>query len=288
MSEDISSHVSNINEVGYTVLESIICESLCENYKSILNADYSKYARLYAGAECLEGNSLANKSGEKVVFNLHNKNEVWFDLFMHEQVLKILDSILKEGSYKNSEPYYLYNISARSPNKGGGFQQLHSDSNLPGVNYCLVANVIWAFDDFSIDNGATRIVPGSHRFRGFAPDGEIHDDEVRLVVPRGSVIIFNANCWHGGATNFTDHDRWALVLGYARWFIKPSFDYFKCTPPEVYSKLSDDQKRMLGFYYAPPKDEFTRLRRIASIAEAPELYELPRLGVNVKNSGLGV
>jgi len=277
MNTPFTRHISNIEEQGYTVLESVLLEELCEKYKSYLEKDYITYSKFYANAEKIEGTSLANKGGEKVVFNLHNKNIEWFNLFMHKQVVSILDIILKEGSYKNSEPYYLNNISARSPKKGGGYQQLHSDSNLPGVNYCLIANVIWALDEFTLDNGATRIVPGSHKFRQFAPDGESHPDESRVVVPKGSVIIFNANCWHGGAENFTDKDRWALVLGYARWFIKPSFDFLKCTPQKVYEKLSEDQKKMLGFYNVPPKDEFTRLRRIATAAEIPDPYELPGL-----------
>ena len=172
MNTPFTRHISNIEEQGYTVLESVLLEELCEKYKSYLEKDYITYSKFYANAEKIEGTSLANKGGEKVVFNLHNKNIEWFNLFMHKQVVSILDIILKEGSYKNSEPYYLNNISARSPKKGGGYQQLHSDSNLPGVNYCLIANVIWALDEFTLDNGATRIVPGSHKFRQFAPDGD--------------------------------------------------------------------------------------------------------------------
>ena len=42
----------------------------------------------------------------------------WFKLFENKTIIKILDVILKKGSYKNSEPYYLNNISARSPLKG--------------------------------------------------------------------------------------------------------------------------------------------------------------------------
>ena len=87
-------------------------------------------------------------------------------------------------------------------------------------------------------------------------------------------LIFNANLWHGGSSKENDSSRWALVLGYARWFIKPSFDYMKNTPIKVYNKLSPKQKSLLGFNLVPPKDEFTRMRRRSEFFEKPEKYKL--------------
>ena len=75
--------------------------------------------------------SLQSKVNEKVVYNLHNKDLEWYKLFENKKVISILDVMLKEGSYKNQEPYHLLNISARTPLNGTGEQQLHLDSNLP-------------------------------------------------------------------------------------------------------------------------------------------------------------
>ena len=79
--------------------------------------DYRNYANLYCNSNATKGEQ-ANKIGEKVVFNLHNKHLSWFKLFEHPKILSILDVILKEGAYNNDEPYYLNNISARCPLKG--------------------------------------------------------------------------------------------------------------------------------------------------------------------------
>ena len=86
-----------------------------------------------------------------------------------KKVLRILDYVLKVGSYDNEAPYYLYNISARCPLKGNPGQQLHVDSELPGLNYNIVTNVMWYFDDVDELNGTTIIVPGSHKLKKFAP-----------------------------------------------------------------------------------------------------------------------
>jgi len=271
---DIINLIQQIKTNGYVVVPDLISAKACDDYKLLLEQDYSRYANLYHGASTHPGD-LANKSGEKVVFNLHNKNLSWFEIFENPQVLAILDIILKEGSYNNDEPYYLNNISARSPVKGSAGQQLHLDSRLPGVNYCITANVIWMLDDFTLENGATRVVPGSHEWKEYASDGLIHKDEVRITGSKGSALIFDANLWHGGAKNHTDLTRWALALGYSRWFIKPSFDFMQNTPEAIYNQLTDKQKELLGFYLLPPKDEFTRLRRRSSCFEKPFPYQLP-------------
>ena len=67
---------------------------------------------------------------------------------------------------------------------------------LPGINYCLVANVIWMIDDFTDTNGATRVVPKSHKIREFAKDGESHKDEILIT---GKVLLFLMQTYGMGA-----------------------------------------------------------------------------------------
>jgi ectoine hydroxylase-related dioxygenase (phytanoyl-CoA dioxygenase family) len=268
-------YTQELNKNGYVFLPNLITPQECAHFRSLLERDYEKYASSYADASTATKGSLADKSGEKVVFNLHNKDISWFTLFEHPMVLAVLDGVLKEGSYANNEPYYMYNSSARCPLKGDQGQQLHIDSNLPGVNYPLIVNVLWMLDDFTLDNGATRIVPESHTWQRYAKDGEVHKDEIRITGEQGGAIIFNANIWHGGGANLNGASRWAVALGYARWFIKPSFDFMQNTPEEIFSALSEKQKDLLGFRAVPPKDEFTRLRRRSENFEKPEPYKLP-------------
>ena len=146
--------------------------------------------------------------------------------------------------------------------KGNKGQPIHIDSNLPGINYNIITNVMWYFDDVNEKNGTTIVVPGSHRFRKYAPGNVKKIKNKKYIKAKmGSVLILNANLWHGGSKKDTDGSRWALVLGYARWFIKPSFDYMYNTPASIYKKLSSIEKALLGFNLIPPRDEFTRLRR---------------------------
>jgi ectoine hydroxylase-related dioxygenase (phytanoyl-CoA dioxygenase family) len=269
----IRNYVNQIKKKGFVLIPNLLSKEICEKYKKLLENYYKKYSSKYVNSKSKNG-TLSDKSLEKVVFNLHNKDLSWFELFENSIILRILDVILKEGSYKNSEPYYLNNISARCPLKGNPGQQIHVDSNLPGVNYNLITNVMWYFDDVNEENGTTVVVPGSHKFLNYANNNKKIKNKFYVKAKKGSVLIFNANLWHGGSSKSTDNTRWALALGYARWFIKPSFDYMKNTPREIYKKLNKKQKSLLGFDLIPPKDEFTRMRRRSDFHEIPEKYVL--------------
>jgi ectoine hydroxylase-related dioxygenase (phytanoyl-CoA dioxygenase family) len=268
----IENYVNQVIKNGYAIIPNVISDRECEKYKKLLEKNYNKYSDKYINSK--EVGSLADKFLEKVVYNLHNKNLSWFKLFEHKSVLKILDIILKEGSYKNNEPYYLNNISARCPLQGNKGQQIHLDSNLPGVNYNIVTNVIWYFDDVNKENGTTIIVPRSHKLLKYADNTKKIKNKIYIKAKKGSVLIFNANLWHAGSPKKNKNSRWALVLGYARWFIKPSFDYMKNTPKKIYNRLTKKQKSILGFDLIPPKDEFTRATRRSSYHEIPENYKI--------------
>ena len=268
----IKNCVKEIKKQGFTLIPNVITKKECEKYKKLLEAYHKKYSGRYASFS--QKKTVADKSFEKVVYNLHNKGSIWFRLFENRKIIKILNIILKDGSYKNSEPFYLNNISARCPFKGNEGQPIHLDSNLPGVNYNLVTNVIWYFDDVNELNGTTMIVPKSHKLKKYANNNKRIKNLKYINAKKGSVLIFNANLWHGGSAKVDNNSRWALVLGYARWFIKPSFDYMKNTPRKIFNKLTKKQKSLLGFDTIPPKDEFTRLSRKSKFYEKPENYKI--------------
>jgi ectoine hydroxylase-related dioxygenase (phytanoyl-CoA dioxygenase family) len=267
--------ISQIKKNGYIKIDNLISKKLCKKLVILLEDDYSKYSKNYARPGKIKKNHLADKSKEKVVFNLHNKNLIWFKLFGHPLIINILDILLKKGSYNNNEPYYLNNISARTPLYGCPPQQLHIDGGLPGTNYALKINVLWCLEDFNSHTGFTRVVPRSHKIKLFPKNNYNYKSEKNLYAKAGSVIIFDASLWHGGSTSFSKSSRWGLILGYARWWIKPSFDFMFNTPKKIYNRLSVFQKRLLGFDSVPPKDEFTRTRRRSDKCEKPFNYKLP-------------
>lgn len=114
-----------------------------------------------------------------------------------------------------------------------------------------VANTVWMLDDFTLENGPTRLVPGSHRW-GKLPQDELadpkarHPKEILLTGKAGSVVVMNAHLWHGGTANRTDRPRCAMHGFYARWD-KPQQQYQKrLLRPEVQKGLTPELRKLLA------------------------------------------
>ena len=87
--------VNEIKKKGYIILPNLISKNKCEKFKKILNKNFDIYKDSY----CVTNkDGLANKQDEKVVFNLHNKDLEFFELFQHKNVLDILDVLLLSNS----------------------------------------------------------------------------------------------------------------------------------------------------------------------------------------------
>ena len=261
-----------VRERGYVLLPNVLSQAACDGYKRKIINIYAKYGKKYNA-----GSSVTRFHGEqtKMIYNLHNKDIEFIHLIDHPVTIPIVRAMLQEGSYKNSEPFILKLSTARSPGRGEPKQQLHIDANLPGSPYCLVSQVVWLLDDFSKENGGTRIVPCSHRRTSYAEDGKDYSDEVVIEAPRGSVLVYDGGAWHASGENKFAADRWGIINTYCRWFMKPSFDFIRNTPREIYDQMTPFQRELLGFTTTPPKDEFTRLSRRSVEPENPAPYTLP-------------
>ena len=114
-----------------------------------------------------------------------------------------------------------------------------------------VCNTIWMLDDFTPDNGATRVVPGSHKWGKrpqdvLADPGAPYPGEVLVTGPAGGVVIMNAHLWHGGTANRTAAPRLAMHAFYCRRD-KPQQQYQKrLLRPEVQAALSPELRELLA------------------------------------------
>jgi ectoine hydroxylase-related dioxygenase (phytanoyl-CoA dioxygenase family) len=147
----------------------------------------------------------------------------------------------------------LSSLNARSadPDTEVG-QPLHVDmSAIPDAKGYWVCNTVWMLDDFTRENGATRMVPGSHKW-GTRPQDVLddpvaaHPDEVLLTGKAGTIAVMNAHMWHGGTANRTAAPRLAMHAFYCRRD-KPQQQYQKkLLRPEVQAALSAGVRDILA------------------------------------------
>jgi hypothetical protein len=133
------------------------------------------------------------------LFDLVNIDAACDGIWSHPRLLAAMRHIL-------GRPFKLSSLNGRDPVKGEGGQGLHQDWGRHAAGEpAHVANSLWILDDFTEDNGATRVVPGTHRLDSAALDGIAreaeHPRQVTVQAKAGDVLVINAHLWHGGTLN---------------------------------------------------------------------------------------
>lgn len=110
----------------------------------------------------------------------------------------------------------------------------------------MVLNFMWMISDFTVANGATRLVPGSH-LSGVQPTGEPRADEAQPEGTAGSAIIWEGRTWHGSGVNSSADPRFGLTTFFGGPVVRALTNMTYATRPEVFDELDDEMKRLLGF-----------------------------------------
>jgi ectoine hydroxylase-related dioxygenase (phytanoyl-CoA dioxygenase family) len=179
------------------------------------------------------------------VYALFAKTRTLDAMALHPTVLGVLDRIL--GHYALSAP------AAIAIGPGEGDQPLHRDDEIYPIARPrpeLVVNVMWPLTEFTAANGATRVVPGSHRWG----DGGVGDDPPTRVIEiaPGSALIYTGSVWHGGGANTTGQVRLGVVLHYAAGWLRPVENHTLAVPPATVASLSGRLQELLGYNICPP------------------------------------
>lgn len=118
---------------------------------------------------------------------------------------------------------------------------------IPRPRRHLGAATIWAIDDFTPENGATVVIPGSHKWDDKQPTAEDLSTQVSCAMPAGSVLLFLGTLWHGGGANQSDVARLAVTAQYCEGFCRAQENFSLSVPKERVAQCSEDVKRMLGY-----------------------------------------
>lgn len=180
------------------------------------------------------------------VYSVLSRTRVCDRLVDHARVLAVLDRLLMPN-------YLLSALQAINIQPGEAAQLAHHDDGfypVPRPRAPLAAATIWAIDEFTADNGATVLYPGSHRWGKRRPGPD--DEAIPVVMPAGSCVLFVGTLWHGGGANTTDRDRLAVTAQYCQPWLRPMEAFTLSVPRDIARTVSDDIRRMLGYSIHPP------------------------------------
>ena len=202
-----------LDENGFTVLENVIdpiwLDRLRQAFEELVEQEGEE-----AGVE------VAQMKGVRRLADLVNKGEVFDAVYLQPALLTAALHIFQR-------PFKLHSLNGHDPMANDGLQTLHADGGQPATpeGPFRVVNSMWMLDDFTEENGATRIIPGSHRKLGKIDDYiedrmADHPEQIHLQGAAGSVAVFNGSIWHSSYINRSGRLRRTLHCA----FIAREFD----------------------------------------------------------------
>ncbi len=227
-----------LDNLGYLILPNIIDfswrQELCQAFEHIIH---------------LEGKNAGREAGQMTgvrrLSDLVNKGIVFDPIYIQPLLLTCVAHILKQ-------PFKIYSLNGHDPLPDQGQQALHSDGGKsvgPPIQHQLV-NSMWMLDDFTPNNGATRVVPGSHlefqTVRELIDDSlATHPEEILLCAPAGSVAVFNGSIWHSCTQNNSLQKCRALHCAFSLRHMDQQTDQKSHLKPETENRLSSLSRYIL-------------------------------------------
>lgn len=174
--------------------------------------------------------------------NLLVYDEIFWQVPLQPEVLGLAELLL-------DRELLLSSLCTLTLGPGQEAQPLHEDTQqlpLPRPRAPVAINAVWALSDFTVDNGATQVVPGSHRFDQFPPYGS-EQETVPAIMKAGSIMLFDSALWHKGGANTTGSRRYAVSCYYCAGWMRQQENLQLGIPLEVASRFPRRLQELCGY-----------------------------------------
>lgn len=229
--DDLYAHITQLQHSGFTVLSPQLTPAQCDEARTELDRLAEQQDR----------------GGFELIFN---KAEIFEQLYQALPVLALIRGVLGADALLSG-----MHGSVVRPGEGGG--GLHADGIITGhtrptsmsvadggkriTSHIMALNTIWCISEFTLNNGATRLAPGSHGYEGLdMPEGALEAATI-VAAERGSVILFNVNTWHGPSRNESSANRYAVLNPWRRHWQRCEFEMGRAARPEVLERAGQQR-----------------------------------------------
>jgi len=235
-SAELAGHLERMKRDGFTVIENVIDASAVAELRDDV-------CRLERELAVQPAQNLFEGVRTVRIYNLLAHGTIYQQIPVHERVLPIIEGVLDHGCLVSS-------LSSIHIGPGEAAQPLHADDQLiplPKPHVSIICNTMWALTDFTIANGATRVVPGSHRAdRSPQPFGEAVETRA-AEMPAGSVLVFDGSIWHGGGANQSTERRLGLAMNYCAGWMRQQENQQLGIPLEVARGFAPRLRKLVGY-----------------------------------------
>ncbi len=230
----VAEHVERIAAEGYTVVPGVLAaDEVAALVEDLVRVEREE--RVTPSSNGFEGTATLR------AYNLLRHGPAWEAVPVHPAVLPVVDGVLDPGCLVSS-------LSSIRIMPGETAQPIHADDQLIPLTQPhppVVCNTMWALTDFTDENGATRLVPGSHLREKpvFGGDYPTVPAEMRA----GDVLVWHGSLWHGGGANRTDADRIGIAMNYCAGWVRQQENQQLGLPPELVAGFPPRLQELVGY-----------------------------------------
>jgi ectoine hydroxylase-related dioxygenase (phytanoyl-CoA dioxygenase family) len=231
----ITDHAAQVAETGYTVLEGVIEEDL-------VDAIAEDLLRLERDLGIVPADNLFEGLRTVRIYNLLVHGELYQRIPVHPSVLPVVEAVLDPGLLISS-------LSSIAIGPDESAQMLHADDQLiplPRPHLPIICNTMWAITDFTDENGATRLVPGTHRATTVPELGTAYET-IPAEMSKGSVLVWVGSLWHGGGANRTGERRVGIAMNYCAGYIRQQENQQLGIPVEMARTFPRRLQELVGY-----------------------------------------
>jgi len=231
----LAKHLKNIECDGYTIVENAIDKDFADELRNDL-------IRLENDLEVSPANNEFEGTKTKRIYNLLIHGPLYQKIPIIKTVLPIVDGVLDNGCLISS-------LSSINILPGESAQPIHADDQLIPLakpHMAVVCNSMWALTDFTEENGATRIVPGSHLFDHSPDFGKDYDSQA-AEMSKGSVLVYHGSLWHGGGANRSQESRVGVAMNYCAGFIRQQENQQLGLPLDLVRQFPNRLRTLVGY-----------------------------------------
>jgi len=232
---------------GYLAIENMIPLGLCDELQEIV-LELAKHELESDKQAYIYGNGNLQR-----IYNLLAKNSIFQDLITNTICHEVMRLMFQRNNFHDK--YYLTSFHANILYQNAEPGIWHIDANVPEPipQWIIRSNSNFIIHDYIKENGATEIIPGSHKFfkkPNFDQINQNFKDSKFIEAPKGSIAFWHGHLWHRSGRNITNKPRIALLGGYAASFLRElsmEENPYLSIPKHVQDSLKPEIKKLLGW-----------------------------------------
>lgn len=241
INSELERHLENLEILGYSVMEGVLPRNKAAEVEERLGQLWKKQEEEFGKERLLQLGEHGTHRGLLI------EDEIFVDMVIEPKVLEVIHALVGQTAILN-----LQNASAAFPHVKHFQSAFHRDFAKDFVaTKPLSVNAFWCISEFTADNGATEVVPYTHRVPTLPSSKFIASNSRQVIAPAGAVIFWDSLLLHKAGHNRTEKTRFGINHMYTRPFLKQQVDFpvFLKDRVDIESKLG----QILGFWTIPPK-----------------------------------